>query len=337
MTCNAACGGDGDCAPGKTCNAGSCGMKALGQLCGAASDCESNNCVEGVCCSSPSCGTCQSCAVTGLAGTCRPVPAGDVEPHGGCTGTTPCGFIGTCDGNGACRQAPTSTSCGVASCSGATYTAIGHCDGNGACDQTATSTCAPYKCGPAACLTVCAADADCAAGLFCRSGSCTAKPNGDACVAGAECTSGSCVEGVCCGSASCPSCSSCAVAGKAGTCQPVPANGLDPAAVCVTTGSTTCGMSGRCNGSGQCAFHPAGTPCGAQSCMAAAIYAPVCNGSGACAPAMIRGCAPYACSGTECGTSCANQNDCAPMHKCTNGACEPNGTTAMRDAGATSL
>ena len=68
--------------------------------------------------------------------------------------------------------------------------------------------------------------------------------------------------------------------------------------------------------------------------MAAAIYAPVCNGSGACAPAMVMGCAPYACAGTACATSFTGQNDCAPMHKCTNGACEPNGTTAMRDAAA---
>jgi hypothetical protein len=71
--------------------------------------------------------------------------------------------------------------------------------------------------------------------------------------------------------------------------------------------------------------------------MAAAIYAPVCNGSGTCAPAMIMGCTPYACNGTVCGTSCTGQNDCAPMHKCNNGVCEPNGTTAMRDAGDTSL
>ena len=193
--------------------------------------------------------------------------------------------------------------------------------------------CAPYKCGPAACLTVCAADADCTAGLS-SAGRTRArlKPNGDACVAGAECTSGNCVEGVCCGSASCPSCSSCAVAGKAGTCQPVPADGLDPAGVCLAMASTTCGTNGRCNGSGQCARYPAGTPCGAQTCMAAAIYAPVCNGSGACAPSKITECTPYACNGTACGTSCAAQNDCAPMHKCNNGMCEPNSGGPRYDA-----
>jgi len=71
--------------------------------------------------------------------------------------------------------------------------------------------------------------------------------------------------------------------------------------------------------------------------MASAIYAPVCNGSGTCAQAMIRGCAPYACNGAACGTSCTGQNDCAPMNKCNGGVCEPNGTTAMRDASASSL
>ena len=191
-------------------------MKALGQLCSAASDCESNNCVEGVCCSSPSCGTCQSCAVTGLAGTCRPVPAGDVEPHGGCTGNTPCGFIGTCDGNGACRQAPTSTSCGVASCSGATYTRDRALRRQRRLRPDGDQHVRPVQVWPRRLPD----------GLHGRR-----RLHGRAVLPfelvhgetqrrrmrrGRRVHQRHCVEGVCCGSASCPSCSSCAVAGQGG-------------------------------------------------------------------------------------------------------------------------
>jgi hypothetical protein len=71
------------------------------------------------------------------------------------------------------------------------------------------------------------------------------------------------------------------------------------------------------------------------TCMAAAIYSAVCNGSGTCAPSKITECAPYACDGAACGTSCTEQNDCAPMHKCNNGMCEPNSGGANTTAAAT--
>ena len=108
--CRAACGGDSDCVGGMVCNAGSCGKKRLGQICAAGSECDSGNCVDGVCCSSASCGTCLSCNVTGSAGSCTPVPAGAMEPHGGCPSAPPCGFNGLCDGTGACRPMPAGTS-----------------------------------------------------------------------------------------------------------------------------------------------------------------------------------------------------------------------------------
>ena len=131
---------------GTVCNSGSCGKKRLGQICAAGSECDSGNCVDGVCCSSASCGTCASCNVTGSAGSCRPVPAGAMEPHGGCAAAPPCGFNGTCDGNGACRPMPAGTICGAASCSGSTSTPAGSCDGAGTCRQSPVS-CSPYLCG----------------------------------------------------------------------------------------------------------------------------------------------------------------------------------------------
>jgi hypothetical protein len=325
-TCNAACGSDADCTSPNLCQGGSCGGKRLGQLCSDAAECDSSNCVDGVCCSAPSCGNCQSCAVTGLAGTCRAVPAGDVEPHGGCTPNPPCGFVGTCDGNGACRQAPTSTSCGTASCTGSTYTAVGHCDGSGACDQTATAMCSPYLCGALACLTACTGDADCAPGFSCRSGSCgSVKSNGEACVTDVECESGNCTEGFCCVSKPCPSCQSCAISGMQGSCQPVPAGSFDPAAVCMDLGVASCATNGRCSGSGQCATYPVGAVCGAQDCVNKTLTTLTCNAAGTCAPSMTD-CDPYMCSrmGTQtCSTGCVGPQDCAPGNRCNGGACQP--------------
>src|SRR5262249_28344264 len=112
-TCNAACGADVDCAPGNVCNMGMCGLKRLGQLCSTGTECDSAHCPDGVCGMPGPCGTCQSCNVVGLAGPCNKVPDGDMEPHGGCTPSPPCGFTGKCDGNGACRNAPATTSCGT--------------------------------------------------------------------------------------------------------------------------------------------------------------------------------------------------------------------------------
>jgi hypothetical protein len=285
--CRAACAADADCVAGMVCTAGSCGKKRLGQICGASSECDSGNCVEGVCCGAPTCGTCASCNVVGSAGTCAPVPAGGMEPHGGCPFTPPCGFNGTCDGSGACRSMAAGTACGVASCTGSSGTPVGSCDGAGACRQTPTS-CAPYVCGTAACKTTCASNADCVVGYTCQGYSCTnLKPNGTACTAATECISGHCTEGFCCGVGACNSCNSCAVAGHQGTCSPI-ADG------------TVCAAA-LCDGANR--LHPAST------CAA-----------GSCAPSTARiDCTPYACDGAAgaCKASCASDADCDKKSTCT--------------------
>ncbi len=263
-TCFAACGSDGDCASPNVCNAGACGKKRLGQQCGGGAECDSGNCVDGVCCGAASCGTCLSCAVAGKAGSCQPILAGEMDTMGRCTAAPPCGLTGRCDGAGACQNAPTSTSCGTATCSGATFTPTGNCDGAGSCKQTPTS-CGHYACGASACLTTCANDGDCISGDSCQSGSCTnLKPLGTACVGGAECLSGFCTEGYCCGAASCGSCRSCALAGSRGTCTAVAKETLDP--TCPMTDVMTCGTNGLCDGSGGCANYPAGTSCKPSLC-----------------------------------------------------------------------
>ena len=285
-TCRSACAIDSDCVPGTVCNSGSCGKKRLGQICAAGAECDSGNCVEGVCCSTASCGTCASCNVAGNAGTCRPVPAGAMEPHGGCAANPPCGFNGTCDGNGACRPMPAGTSCGTASCTGSTAMPVGTCDGSGTCRQTAIS-CSPYLCGPTACTTTCATTADCVAGYICLGSSCTnLKPNGAICGSATDCISGFCTEGFCCGAASCGACLSCAIAGAQGTCSPI----------------------------------PDGTVCGAALCDGQDRYRPpAACAAGQCVQSMTRTeCMPYACDVVSaCKTSCASDADCAKKNKCT--------------------
>ena len=285
--CRAACSGDTDCVGGMVCNAGSCGKKRLGQICAAGSECDSNNCVDGVCCSSASCGTCLSCNVTGSAGSCTAVPAGAMEPHGGCPSAPPCGFSGVCDGTGACRPMPAGTICGAASCSGSTSTPVGSCDGAGTCQQSPVS-CSPYLCGGNACKTTCATVADCVTGYMCLGYSCTnLKANGLACGAGLECLSGNCTEGFCCGSAACGTCKSCAVPGKQGTCSP-------------TADGTVCGAS-MCDGMDR--YRPPST----------------CS-SGMCTLGTRVDCAPWGCNAAAgCTTSCATDADCARMHTCTAG------------------
>ena len=142
--------------PASSATAARAAQKRLGQICAAAAECDSGNCVDGVCCSSASCGTCAVCNVAGSAGACQPVPAGAMEPHGGCTAAPPCGFNGTCDGGGACRP----MAAGHQLRHGVVHridvdAGCGACDGAGSCKQTPVS-CAPYICGASACKTTCA-------------------------------------------------------------------------------------------------------------------------------------------------------------------------------------
>jgi hypothetical protein len=331
--CNTTCLGDMDCVAPDICDLqkNKCGNKhRLGEACGIDDDCLTGNaCVDGVCCATATCGTCQACNITGRQGTCSEVPADAAEPHARCAPSPPCGFVGTCDGAGACRNASAATSCGMPSCTTATLTPVGFCNGAGTCKQTPVS-CAGYKCGAgAACLTTCGGDGDCGTGFSCSGGSCTnLTPNGGACTNGTECVSGHCVEQVCCGASACPACSSCAVSMKAGSCQPVLVGGADPLASCLAMTASTCGTTGVCDGSGACALHPMGTPCAAASCDPATSMrkaAATCNGAGTCGPAVTTSCAPYACAGAVCKTApCADVNDCSG-----GAACDPGTSTCQ--------
>ncbi|HVX97140.1 MAG TPA: hypothetical protein VHK47_19645 [Polyangia bacterium] len=332
--CNAACTSDADCLAPNICDSKTnlCGdKKRLGQACTATSDCLTGNfCVDNVCCSASACGTCQACNVTGKAGSCSSVGAGDAEPHARCTPQPPCGNTGSCDGAGACAQASADVSCGTASCAGTTYTPVSHCTGGGACATAATSSCSPYVCGPGACKTSCTADSDCVAPYTCQGAagakSCALKKNGLACTTGGQCISGNCVDGVCCGSASCAPCQACNLSGT-GACTPVAAGTAAPSSFCADEGASTCGANGKCDGAGGCQKYADGTACSVASCAAGSatlVMAGMCA-NGSCAKP-TQSCSPYFCNGVNaCLGTCSSDTDCASGYYCTGagGACQP--------------
>jgi hypothetical protein len=292
----------GDYCAGGTCLA----KKALGGTCGTGHECTSGNCVDGTCCSTASCTTCQACNLNGL-GTCTNIGAGQPAPAGQCGVTTnSCGNTGTCNGSGACTQASSSTTCAPAICAANSpfYTPAATCTGSGTCGIATTTNCSPYNCTSTGCPTTCTSDADCITGDYCTGpgGSCLPRAlAGGACTKDTQCQTGHCLNNVCCGSATCPSCQSCAVPGYEGTCTNVPAGGPDPTGTCVSQPPTTCGTDGLCDGSGSCQYWPSTTMCSAVTCAAGTSLqiADYCNGAGSCANLgqTVSDCAPLTCDG----------------------------------------
>ena len=68
------------------------GLRRLGDVCGATSDCPVGFCVDGHCCATATCGTCKSCV--GAAGTCANTPLNTADSDS---------CVGVCDGNGGCK------------------------------------------------------------------------------------------------------------------------------------------------------------------------------------------------------------------------------------------
>ena len=121
--CATGCTSDGNCDGAGYCsgNPGTCVPDGgPGSSCSQANQCASGFCVDNVCCNSDCTGSCMSCAVTGLIGTCAPIPPGQ-DPADEC-GAVSCttyyaGWNGSscrrradapaaqaaCDGAGACR------------------------------------------------------------------------------------------------------------------------------------------------------------------------------------------------------------------------------------------
>jgi len=209
------CTGNEECLP----------QKPIAAACASNHECLTGACVDGVCCATACGHDCTSCALPGQLGTCAPVAAGMLDPHGRCLMADPstCGLDGTCDGASACRRYVAGTLCALPTCTGAALIFARTCDGAGTCQPAAAQSCAPYTCDPTrgACNTSCAAPSDCAAGLECDNGLC--RPHlTETCQSDAECASGFCTGNVCCSSRCDNPCFSCTVKGSIGTCVPDP-------------------------------------------------------------------------------------------------------------------
>jgi hypothetical protein len=171
--CLTACTGDQDCENHVLCINGSCGKKALGTACGDGSECDSTFCAQGVCCATACAGGCVSCAQMGSEGACTAVQAGTKPADGSCVATDPttCGFDGTCDGAGHCRNFPMGTTCSPGSCLSSTLQATGTCDGKAHCQTPAATTCGGYTCASGtACRTTCGGNLDCQSPSVCGVG-----------------------------------------------------------------------------------------------------------------------------------------------------------------------
>ncbi len=324
--CSTSCTTSADCASGGPCVAGSCGLKPIGASCAADGDCNSGVCAQGACCSTACAGLCQSCNLSGSAGACTNVPAGQ-DPLGQCadSGAGGCGTDGFCDGAGRCELYASGTTCGTDSCSSGSETPGGRCDGVGDCVAGTPQSCAPYVCGTGGdCKTTCAGNADCATGYTCQGSICCTGAGcggaalGATCTAATDCASGFCQQGVCCATSCTGTCQSCALAASAGTCTNVPA-GQDPLAQCTDAGAASCATDGSCDGAGKCRLYAAGTTCAAATCSGStATAARTCDGAGTCATATPSSCAPFACdtAGTACGTTCTTNAGCASPSAC---------------------
>jgi hypothetical protein len=297
---NSTCCSTASCAAGYTCNTplkkGTC-ARPQGTTCGGDAECETGHCVDGVCCDTACTGVCASCKLATKVGTCSAVGGAPASGHGSCPAGTDTCSAQTCDGaDAAACHFPTSTAvCGTKACSAGVETHQSKCDGAGKCSDVAVG-CGAYVCNAsaAACYTKCTASTACTAGYYCDTASSTCVPQlglGKACSLSAPCASPlACVDGVCCGTTSCPTGSSCGVVGKEGACTKLPGTPCASAAECGTgfcADSVCCnsacggiceacdvaGSAGTCNpvlgaphpGRSACPSDP-GNPCSVSSC-----------------------------------------------------------------------
>jgi hypothetical protein len=331
--CASTCNGDGDCASGTYCSGpgGTCvANKALGDSCdpAAPNHCALGYCVDGVCCDTACTGACVSCALPGKKGTCSKAMLGAGDPHGICQDMHPasCGTSGLCDGNGGCASYAPDTVCSTDLCppTTSTHTKPGTC-ATGSCTAD-TEPCDPFMCGTnGKCLGTCTKKDDCTPGHYCSAGTCVAqKDQGSMCNGNDECGTGYCVENICCGSASCGQCESCAIPGPTlGTCNPVSEGTTDPSHTCVDQGGGMgCGTTGKCDAHGDCAYQDGSVVCATATCSSKSELTSIryCDGKGACGDGTVTDCGAFACNPSDppaCFTTCSDNSSCnTPDNMC---------------------
>jgi hypothetical protein len=144
-----------------------------------------------------------------------------------------------------------------------------------------------------------------------------AVADGGACAKATDCASGFCVDGVCCNTACTGQCEACDVAGSAGTCSPVSGAPHGTRTACVAAGTGVCAR--MCDGKDRtkCNFAATTVECSAATCAAGtATAASSCDGAGNCPTPKSTSCAPYACGGTTCKTTCTLDADCGGANVC---------------------
>jgi len=140
---------------------------------------------------------------------------------------------------------------------------------------------------------------------------------GVACAKDTDCVTGFCTDGVCCDTACTGQCEACDAAGSFGTCTAVTGTPHGARTACVAAGTGVCARA--CDGKDrtQCNFGGKTVECSAASCAAGtATAASTCDGAGNCPTPTKADCAPYACGGTACKTSCAGDADCGGANVC---------------------
>ena len=116
----------------------------------------------------------------------------------------------------------------------------------------------------------------------------TAKENGGACQSDSDCRSRTCTDGICCNTTCDSICHSCKVPGSEGTCS----------------------------------AQPAGTQCGAATCVGSIdTPARTCNASGVCLTVTPRTC-PTACANNTCNDMCSADAPCQGNFFCDGGHCK---------------
>ncbi len=292
--CRVACSSITHCVTGSFCdNTGTCvGQLANGKACTGDTQCGGKFCANvgegllegevppdpgaggapsdpgadspGVCCDAACQGTCSGCKASikgfGSDGVCEFVK-NNTDPASDCAkAADACGIDGQCNGSGACRLAPSGSSCGASSCQGNSMVGQG-CNGQGDCvNNQGGIDCAPYVCrdveGAFQCTNPCVDDNDCRDGYFCSEAACSKKlANGKACETSAVCDSGFCVDGLCCDVSCKGQCEACASAGNEGICTPVQGEPQGSRPACEHAGEE-CG--GQCDGvnAASCKYAP---------------------------------------------------------------------------------
>ena len=224
---------------------GNCKL-ALGQACTTVSQCASGICTDGVCCDKACTSTCEACNLSGKAGTCTGLPAGQPDK----SATKPCDSGGTmvCDGKGSCKLALGRP------CNGGGPCVSGYCADSVCCDKSCLDTC--KNCGLAGskgtCSPVALGQPDAVSNVPCTgffacdgAGGCKSKKV-TTCTSGSQCPSGFCVDGWCCYAACIGTCKTCNLSGLEGFCANVPVGKPDSNATQVCTGNKVCDGKGGC-------------------------------------------------------------------------------------------